>query len=154
MSLPWCLSNDSSSLSNETPCSILLISPTNQILLLHRVQTSSAFPSAYVFPGGNLSAAQDGEIPDPSDAHRHEDGRVYRIGAIRECFEESGILLAKSSDNPDRLLELSDAQRESARPKVHDNSIKFQDWLREKCGTPDIGKFSPSRRCSTLTSCR
>ncbi|KAK5242169.1 hypothetical protein LTR40_012886, partial [Exophiala xenobiotica] len=30
--------------------SVILVSPSNEILLLHRVQTSSAFPSAHVFP--------------------------------------------------------------------------------------------------------
>ncbi|RMD39371.1 hypothetical protein DV735_g5760, partial [Chaetothyriales sp. CBS 134920] len=53
--------------------SVILISPTNTVLLLHRKQTSSAFPSAHVFPGGNLDAS-DGELPpsptDVSDAAR------------------------------------------------------------------------------------
>lgn len=59
---------------------IILLSPTNQVLLLHRVHTSSAFPSAHVFPGGNLSAFHDidGDFPLPGDVARHEDSLTYR----------------------------------------------------------------------------
>lgn len=59
---------------------IILVSPTNQVLLLHRVHTSSAFPSAHVFPGGNLSAFHDidGGFPLPGDVARHEDSLTYR----------------------------------------------------------------------------
>jgi len=75
--------------------SIILVSPSNRILLIHRVRTSSAFPSAHVFPGGNVSAA-DGYIP-ASGIDRHRDNVAYRTGAIRELFEEAGILLARRS---------------------------------------------------------
>ena len=117
--------------------SILLISPTNQILLLHRVRTSSSFPSAHVFPGGNLSASQDGDIPSPADPARHIDGPAYRIGAIRECFEESGILLARRKDGSGALLEVPDAERERARKEIHDGKIKFVDWVEEQGGLVD-----------------
>lgn len=130
--------------SNSLHSSILLISPTNQILLLHRVQTSSSFPSAHVFPGGNLSPEQDGDVPDPASADRHEDSRVYRTGAIRECFEESGILLAKQRSAPDVLLEVNDTKRDAARHAIHDNKVKFQQWVKEEGGFPDTGPFFES----------
>ena len=119
--------------------SILLISPTNQILLLHRVRTSSAFPSAHVFPGGNLSTRQDGEVPGPQDPARHQDSKVYRLGAIRECFEESGLLLAKNKNRPNSLLALSDQEREQGRHAIHENKIGVQDWIEKMGGIPDIG---------------
>ncbi|TVY56991.1 putative nudix hydrolase 7, partial [Lachnellula cervina] len=117
--------------------SILLISPTNQILLLHRVQTSSSFASAHVFPGGNLSTSQDGEIPGPRDGGRHVDGMAYRIGAIRETFEESGILLAKKEDGS--LLEVEEGVREKARKEIHAGKLKFQDWVKSLGGVIDSG---------------
>ncbi len=43
--------------------SIILVSPTNQVLLLRRVKTSTSFASAHVFPGGNLSDFHDGAVP-------------------------------------------------------------------------------------------
>ncbi|KAI9760120.1 MAG: hypothetical protein M4579_001840 [Chaenotheca gracillima] len=119
--------------------SVILVSATNEILLLHRVQTSTSFPSAHVFPGGNISPAQDGDVPAASDALRHEDGLAYRLGAIRECFEESGILLAKkqgneaqSSETVSSLLELPEEERMERRKETHSNKLNFPSWLAEK----------------------
>ena len=118
--------------------SVLLISPTNQILLLHRVQTSSAFPSAHVFPGGNLSAQHDGQIPEPEAEARHRDGEAYRLSAIRETFEESGILLARNNGFG-RLIEVNDGEREEGRKAIHQGKIDFRTWLARKGGRADIG---------------
>ena len=124
--------------------SILLISPSNEILLLHRVQTSSSFPSAHVFPGGNLSPSQDGKIPAADSSERHVDGPAYRLGAIRECFEESGILLAKKNDGSDSLLEVEETERERARKEIHAGKLKFLDWVEAQGGVVDTG--SPQTR--------
>lgn len=120
--------------------SILLISPTNEILLLHRVRTSSSFASAHVFPGGNLSP-QDGDIPAISSEGRHRDGEAYRVGAIRECFEESGLLLAKRRDGSGQLLEVGDADREQGRKDVHSEKITFREWVEKKGGAVDTGEY-------------
>ncbi|MCJ1403850.1 hypothetical protein MMC11_007073 [Xylographa trunciseda] len=128
--------------------SILLISPTNQILLLHRVQTSSSFPSAHVFPGGNLSAEQDGDIPSEASAERHEDSTVYRVGAIRECFEECGILLAKKAGRKG-LLEVNDEERHQARRAVHAGKTKIREWVQERGGVLDTEGLIPFTRWIT-----
>ena len=112
--------------------SIILVSPNNTILLLHRRQNSSAFPSAHVFPGGNLDPS-DGPLPsDPKDVNRHLDSTPYRIGAIRELFEETGILLAKESASATSLLTVSDSARLAGRKAVHKSSIQFQEWLHQQ----------------------
>ncbi|KAK7897551.1 hypothetical protein LTR67_004178 [Exophiala xenobiotica] len=109
--------------------SVILVSPSNEILLLHRVQTSSAFPSAHVFPGGNLEPS-DGPLPsDPSDVKRHIDSPAYRTGAIRELFEETGILLARSCRTAESLLSVSREQRQAGREAVHQGKITLSDWL-------------------------
>lgn len=120
----------------------MLVSPTNQLLLLHRVQRSSAFPSAHVFPGGNLSSFHE-VIPAEQEAGRHADGSAYRLAAIRETFEESGILLARKKGTPtgSPLLELSDAELDEGRKAVHGNKIKFEEWLDQKGGVADVGEF-------------
>lgn len=123
--------------------SILLLSPTNEILLLHRVRTSSSFPSAHVFPGGNLSASQDGDIPGPNDEGRHVDGRSYRVGAIRECFEESGILLARKKGGEGGLLEVGEEERERARKSIHAGKERFEEWVERVGGVVDVGLFAP-----------
>ncbi|KAI9697160.1 MAG: hypothetical protein M1820_007896 [Bogoriella megaspora] len=128
--------------------SVLLISPTNQILLLRRVQTSSSFPSAHVFPGGNLSASHDGDILDPSDDRRHRDGEAYRLGAIRETFEESGILLARNNGFG-RLIEVEDGEREEGRKAIHRGDIDFKTWLARKGGRADTDGLIPFTRWIT-----
>jgi hypothetical protein len=120
--------------------SVLLISPANQILLLHRVQTSTSFASAHVFPGGNVSAFHDGMVPEPGHPQRHVDNRAYRMAAIRETFEESGILLAKDKSTG-QLLSVSEAEREEGRKLIHGAKISFPEWLEGKGGIPDIGMF-------------
>ncbi|KAI9654240.1 MAG: hypothetical protein M1821_006768 [Bathelium mastoideum] len=120
--------------------SVLLISPTNQILLLRRVQTSSNYPSAHVFPGGNLSSRHDGEIPAPNAPSRHQDGDAYRLAAIRETFEESGILLARNNGFG-RLIEVEDGEREEGRKAIHAGRIDFRTWLARKGGRADTGKY-------------
>ena len=102
------------------------------MLLLHRVQTTSSFPSAHVFPGGNLDAFHDGAVPAADAADCHRDGPAYRLGVIRECFEESGILLARRADDDDdagAMVDLPAAQRDAARKRIHANELSFGDFL-------------------------
>lgn len=118
--------------------SIVLLSPTNEVLLLHRVKTSTSFASAHVFPGGNLDAFHDGDIPAPGTRERHRDGPAYRLGAIRECFEETGILLANKDG---RLIDLPQQERDEARKKIHGSQIRFADWLKSIGAEADQGLF-------------
>jgi 8-oxo-dGTP pyrophosphatase MutT (NUDIX family) len=120
--------------------SILLLSPTNKVLLLHRVRTSTSFPSAHVFPGGNLSSFHEGPIPDVDSPARHVDGETYRLGAVRETFEESGILLARRRDDGTVLHVPTDAL-EDGRKKVHAGQVRFAEWVANLGGSPDVGKL-------------
>jgi 8-oxo-dGTP pyrophosphatase MutT (NUDIX family) len=115
------------------------LSPTNQVLLVHRVKTSSAFASAHVFPGGNLSEFHDGAVPPAEDLARHQDGRPYRLGAVRETFEETGVLLARSSGGG--LLSLPAAERDAARKRIYANEISFEEWLKTVGGEADLGEY-------------
>ncbi|CAK4031308.1 related to NUDIX family hydrolase [Lecanosticta acicola] len=131
--------------------SVILISPQNQILLLQRVKQSSSFPSAHVFPGGNVSEFHDGRAPDPEHADRHVDGEVYRNAAIRETFEESGILLARNNGFG-RLIELPEQEREQGRRQVHGNEVSFPQWLAQKGGRADVDGLTPFTRWVTPTN--
>ncbi|KAL9000978.1 MAG: hypothetical protein Q9169_000462 [Polycauliona sp. 2 TL-2023] len=131
--------------------SILLISPNNEILLLRRVQASSSFASAHVFPGGHVDP-EDGPLPPHGDARLHEDSEAYRIGAIRECFEESGILLARNcnhKDNSSPLLQLSEQERDAGRNAVHNKQIRFQEWVRSHGGILETDSLDPFTRWLT-----
>lgn len=69
-----------------------------EVLMTRRSPTASFLPGAYVFPGGRV---------DPADHHAHTLARApdaagrYRtaaLAALRETFEELGILLAEQAD--------------------------------------------------------
>lgn len=129
--------------------SVLLISPTNQILLLHRVRTASSFAAAHVFPGGALSKTHDGEIPAPDSPDRHRDGPAYRLAAIRETFEECGILLAKNKSTGKPFTGVSDEEREEGRKAVHSGKVKFLDLLEKWGAVPDTEALVPFTRWVT-----
>lgn len=114
--------------------SVLLLSAANEVLLLHRVKSSTSFASAHVFPGGNLDAFHDGEVPPPGSPDRHRDGPAYRLAAVRECFEETGILLAKKGGT---LVNLPASTRDEMRVKIHANKVSFADWVRSLGAEPD-----------------
>ena len=70
-----------------------------EVLMTRRSMTASFAPGAYVFPGGGIDAA-DAEChgiatrrPTQSDLHL-----TQAIAAIRESFEELGVLLAHRAD--------------------------------------------------------
>ena len=80
-----------------------------QVLLLRRGADLVFGPGAHVYPGGALDAADrapetmTGYLMDSASATTagpHGD-RAYRIAAIRECFEEAGLLVACVDAVPD-----------------------------------------------------
>jgi 8-oxo-dGTP pyrophosphatase MutT (NUDIX family) len=119
----------------------VLISPKNEVLMLHRVRTASAFPSAHAFAGGKISEEQDGPVPPPGDPRRHVDSKTYRLCAIRETFEESGVLLAKAP-RTGRLFDLPDSTRKEMRKVVHKEEVKFTEWLKELGAEPELGMLT------------
>jgi hypothetical protein len=135
--------------------SVVVISPQNEILLLHRVQTST-FSSAHVFPGGNLSPFHEGDITPAVDSpERHVDGPSYRLAAIRETFEESGVLLARAagqkavaSTEKRALLQVEEEASKKARVRVANDKVRFEQWLSSVGGVPDRGESS--RPCGAL----
>ena len=70
-----------------------------QVLMTRRSMTASFAPGAYVFPGGGVDAAD-------AAAHTHANRRIGQndlhltqaIAAIRESFEELGVLFARHTD--------------------------------------------------------
>ena len=70
-----------------------------EVLMTRRSLTASFAPGAYVFPGGGVDTAdadahgQAARRPTQSDLHL-----TQAIAAIRESFEELGILLARHAD--------------------------------------------------------
>jgi len=70
-----------------------------EVLMTRRSPTASFAPGAYVFPGGGIDAADTAahaiaaRRPTQNDLHL-----TQAIAAIRESFEELGVLLARHAD--------------------------------------------------------
>jgi glyoxylase-like metal-dependent hydrolase (beta-lactamase superfamily II)/8-oxo-dGTP pyrophosphatase MutT (NUDIX family) len=67
-----------------------------QVLMLKRAPSAVFLGGAYVFPGGALDTADtDPRITSRVVALPRSEPRIeYWIAAVRECFEEAGVLLA------------------------------------------------------------
>ena len=86
-----------------------------EVLMTRRSMTASFAPGAYVFPGGGIDAAdaaahaQATRRPTQSDAHL-----TQAIAAIRESFEELGVLLARHADGtPATAADLAALKRDA-----------------------------------------
>ena len=72
-----------------------------EVLMTRRSDTASFAPGAYVFPGGALDAADGSEQARRLSQVRPAQGdeqRAFSVAAIREAFEELGVLLAYRPD--------------------------------------------------------
>lgn len=77
-----------------------------EVLLLRRALNSRFMPGAYVFPGGAVDAGDAtpeifsscSQLDDAAASKRlnvERGGLAFFVAAIRECFEESGVLFAQ-----------------------------------------------------------
>lgn len=70
-----------------------------EVLMTRRSLTASFAPGAYVFPGGGVDAADAQAHPHASRRPGQSDLHLTQaIAAIRESFEELGVLLARRAD--------------------------------------------------------
>jgi 8-oxo-dGTP pyrophosphatase MutT (NUDIX family) len=106
---------------------------------LMRRQTSMAFAAGmYVFPGGSLMASDiDLEVPwagpDAAEWGRRfgceaELARGLVVAAVRETFEETGILLA-GPDATSIVSDTSEAAMQAARGALEEGTLAFADFL-------------------------
>lgn len=70
-----------------------------RVLMMRRPREADFAAGVYVFPGGSVHA-EDGDLPDP-----------VRGAALRELFEEVGILLARTASPAGRFARAADAER-------------------------------------------
>ena len=83
---------------------ILLLRDTErglEVLMTRRSMHASFAPGAFVFPGGALDAADQGNaarrLSRARESQSHEQ-QAFTVAAIREAFEELGVLLARRPD--------------------------------------------------------
>ncbi|TFY73447.1 hypothetical protein EWM64_g10564, partial [Hericium alpestre] len=123
--------------------SLIVVNAANEVLLVHRNPEATAFggvhvrgfpfdalpPQSYelsppyqVFPGGNFDPAQDAS---------------YQMTAIRETFEETGLLLTSSAGAVD------DPTLDTARAAIHAQKLHFGDFLATHQLTADTDALLP-----------
>lgn len=115
-----------------------------EIFLVRRHHRSAFMANAYVFPGGRVDAADsapatvarlDGLDGAALAARSHgmstaEEAAAHAICAIRETFEEAGVLLARRGSQLLRTAEGSDRQRfADHREALNAGSLSFGELL-------------------------
>lgn len=106
-----------------------------EVFMLRRTGNASFGAGMYVFPGGRVDDVDHADEIEPfcrglDDASASEQlgiasgGLAYWVAAIRECFEETGILMASRRDGGP--LDVRDDDRHA----VHDGSLSMVDLCR------------------------
>jgi len=75
--------------------------PGPEVLLMRRHRASGFVPGAWVFPGGRVDSADSGPALHERVHGLDSDPRPrseYWVAALRELFEETGVLLARRDD--------------------------------------------------------
>ncbi|MDA8370178.1 MAG: NUDIX hydrolase [Nocardiopsaceae bacterium] len=112
-----------------------------EVYLLRRVPSMPFAPGAYVFPGGGVDERDaDHEIrwagPAPAEwaarlGTAEPLARALVCAAVRETFEESGVLLAGASGS-DVVADTRGDDWEADRKALIDHSLSFADFLDQR----------------------
>ncbi|KZT26638.1 hypothetical protein NEOLEDRAFT_1177618 [Neolentinus lepideus HHB14362 ss-1] len=106
--------------------SAIIVNEQNEILFVQRNPKAQSFGGTFVFPGGNFDVKQDDSLA---------------LTAIRETFEETGLLLASSRSKT--LPALNDATLDEARKTIHAGNLRFGSFLAQHDLIPDINSLFP-----------
>jgi 8-oxo-dGTP pyrophosphatase MutT (NUDIX family) len=123
--------------------------PDLQVFMLRRNLNADWVGGAYVFPGGavdpgDADAAILARCPDRTDAAAsaelglHEGGLRFWVAAVRETFEEAGVLLARSAATGE-LVDPSQPRLEPLRAALNAGSITFAELLESEDLLLDVG---------------
>jgi 8-oxo-dGTP pyrophosphatase MutT (NUDIX family) len=112
-----------------------------EVLMMRRTPKAAFAPDAHVFPGGALDPVDvalgdvlcEGRSDD--DASRRAGvpagGLAYWVAAVRECFEEAGVLVASERDERGAAVAHDPVALAEARAVVlRDGATAFGDWCR------------------------
>ena len=125
--------------------------PTNglEVFMLQRTLAAVFAKGMYVFPGGRVDANDnEDQLEAVCDGLDDEEasallgipngGLSYWVAAIRECFEEAGVLLARPTSSKELIRFDTDTALQNrfnaARHEIHDGSMS----LVELCTTEDL----------------
>ncbi|THV03524.1 hypothetical protein K435DRAFT_651163 [Dendrothele bispora CBS 962.96] len=108
--------------------SLVIINDKDEVLMVQRTLQASAYAGVTVFPGGNYDPKQDSSI---------------KMTAIRETFEESGLLIARPISSSSSQKMPSDAELDRARHEIHSNRMLFKDFLDQHGLELDVDSLIP-----------
>jgi glyoxylase-like metal-dependent hydrolase (beta-lactamase superfamily II)/8-oxo-dGTP pyrophosphatase MutT (NUDIX family) len=123
-----------------------------QVLMTRRSETASFAPGVYVFPGGAVDAADAGEAAHSvsrARADQDADHRQHAHAALRESFEELGILLAwrkgqQSLCEPHQTSALDRSQNADFYAQLANHQLELAidrtGWLSQWTTDPDLPK--------------
>ena len=125
---------------------VLLLRDTpegTEVLMTRRSATASFAPGAFVFPGGAIDAGDAGAHDIAARRPAQDDLRLTQaIAAIRESFEELGILLARHADGSaldaqdlaalDRHRSLPEQCREHGLLLAADQVVVLAHWITDR----------------------
>lgn len=110
-----------------------------EVLLLRRNRSAGFVPGAYVFPGGRVDAADaapevmsrlDGLTAADAERRLHLEGAdpsavAYYLAAVREAFEETGILVAHRADGSPPVTAAADPAVDALRDDLMESRVAF-----------------------------
>lgn len=113
-----------------------------EVFMMQRTHKAAFVPGGFVFPGGALDACDSDACFDTHCTNINnesacrilnveKDGLAYWVAAIRECFEESGMLLAYGKNG--ELVDLAHpggAAISAVRPRVAAGELAFDELCR------------------------
>ena len=130
-----------------------------EVFLLRRNRHSAFVAGAYVFPGGALDP--DDRAPatldlvhglerSVADARLGDDGALgFWVAAIRESFEEGGVLLARDGITGAPVDPTVSSRLAPARPSVASGAASFAELLASEALVLDAGALRPFGRWIT-----
>ena len=139
---------------------VLLIAdrPELKILMMRRHAKTLFAGGMWVFPGGAVdpedvmvpvSGQVELDYPGPITAQSPEDHRAYYVAAIRECFEEAGILLTLPDPSGSATAPLPLALQADLRDQLNTGTLSFNRLLSEYELIPNAALIKPVARWIT-----
>lgn len=113
-----------------------------ELLLLKRHRAAGFVPGAYVFPGGRVDEADsDSELVEMLGPVPRGAPPAYWLAVVREVFEETGVLLARSSDGAACADASADPALAHWRSALLDGDAALLDVMRAEDLRPDISRM-------------
>ena len=137
---------ESGTVQPKSAATVLLLRDSSdgpEVFMVERHQRSHFVAGAYVFPGGRVDPEDRdadsfcvGIDDDAASGQLHLDqgGLAFYVAAIRECFEEAGVLLAY--DHSGAMIDTNDARLgpriDGLRQALNNREVAFLDLVQQE----------------------